>query len=157
MASAAVHTMTPTVRAQVNTLYGITEDDLVRSWLNPKEQAPILRKRLASAQIAAEGLIAGFGQVAASQAERLYETGYDQDKAREAFAKLVQQRELFAGLQTGEENIDVEGQIGLLAGDQATLTEVTKRAQRRVGRFQEGGGFATSNEGVVGLRSASTP
>lgn len=155
MASAAVHAMSPTVRAQVGVLYGITEEDLVRSWLNPKEQAPVLRKRLASSQIASEGLAAGFGQINAAQAERLYEAGLSGEDAREGFGRLTQMGELFRATDLTEQDIDVDEQLGVLTGEQDTLTELQRRAQRRTGRFQEGGGFATGRKGVAGLGSAT--
>ena len=155
MASAAVHSLSPMVRAQTAMLYGITEEDLVRSWLNPKEQAPVLRKRLAASQIASEGLAAGFGQINAAQAERLYEAGLTGEDAREGFGRLTQMGELFRATDVTETDIDVNEQLGVLTGEQDTLTELQRRAQRRTGQFQAGGGFATGRKGVAGLGSAT--
>jgi hypothetical protein len=157
MASAAVHSLNPMVRAQTEMLYGITTEDFIRSWLNPKEQAPVLRKRLVASQIAAGSLLSGFGQLTAPQAERLYEGGFDPEQAQQAFTRLAQQRELFEATEGTEEDIGMNEQIGSLLGDTNTLTELQRRAQRRTGYFQSGGQFATGRGGVGGLGSAATP
>ena len=83
----------PAGGAQVQTLYGITTEDLQRAWMDPKESAQTLRKRLVAAQIANEGIATAFGQINAAQAERLAQAGFQGEEAREAFAKLRQQAE----------------------------------------------------------------
>jgi hypothetical protein len=155
MASAAVHTLSPQVRGQVNVLYGINEEDLVRAWLDPREQAPVLRKRLTAAQIAAEGLATGFGQLNVMQAERLAEGGIDADAARKGLAQLTQEHELFQATDATEADIGTDAQLGLLLGDQDLATAVERRAQRRKSPFESGGGFATGKTGVTGLGSAA--
>ena len=154
-ASAYLYSFSPVARAQVNTLYGITDEDVMRSFMDPKETTQILSKRLAAAQIAAQGITAGFAQINAAQAERLVEAGLDEASAQRGFGTLVQQRELFEATDVTEEDIDVNEQLGLLTGEQDTLSEIERRRQRRTGRFQEGGGFATGRAGVAGLGSAS--
>lgn len=153
--SSLIHMMPAGVRAQVNTLYGIDEEDLMRTWMDPKENAQTLRKRLTAAQIAAEGMATAFGQINAAQAERLAMAGFDDNAAREAFAKLTQQQELFRSTDVTEDVVDTDTQIGLLTGDQEAAKLIERRIQRRTGQFGQGGGFATSNKGIVGLGSAS--
>jgi hypothetical protein len=154
-ASAYLYSFTPTARAQVNVLYGITDEDVMRGFLDPKQQAPILRKRLASAQIAAQAMTTGFGQLTAAQAEGLYESGLDETSAREGFGRLTQMGELFQATDLTEEDISTDEQLGVLTGNQNTLTQLERRRQRRTGQFEQGGGFATSGKGVSGLGSAN--
>lgn len=150
-----VHMLPAGVRAQVETLYGITTEDLQRTWMDPRENAQILRKRLVAAQIANEGMATAFGQINAFQAERLAAAGLNADQAREAFGRLVQQRELFEQTDRTDEAMDTDTRIDVLTGDQTVVTELERRSQRRAGRFQEGGGFATSSKGVTGIGTAS--
>lgn len=154
-ASAYLYSFSPVARAQVNTLYGITDEDVMRSFMDPKETTQILSKRLAAGQIAAQGIISGFGQINAAQAERLVEAGLDEDAAQQGFGQLTQMGELFRATDRTEADIDVDEQLGLLAGEQDTLTEIERRRQRRSGQFQAGGGFATGRKGVAGLGSAT--
>jgi len=155
MVSAAVHTLSPQVRGQVEVLYGITDEDLKRAWLDPAAQAPILRKRLTAAQIAAEGMAVGFGQLTAMQAERLAEAGLSAEQARQGLGALTQESELFKATDATEENIGTDAQLGLLLGDQPLANTIEARQQRRKSPFESGGGFATGKTGVTGLGSAA--
>lgn len=150
-----VHMLPAGVRAQVENLYGITTEDLQRTWMDPKENAQTLRKRLVAAQIANEGMASAFGQINAAQAERLGAAGFDAQAAQEAFGRLVQQRELFQQTDATDTNLDTDTAIAALTGDQNVVTELQRRAQRRAGRFEEGGDFATSQRGIVGLGAAT--
>lgn len=156
MASNAVNMMSPMVRAQIEILHGISEEDLIRSWLNPKEQAPTLRRRFATAQIAAGAMTAGYGQLSTEQANRLFENAFDPEKAGEAFGNLVNMQQLFQATDTTEADISRDEQLGLLTGETDTLAEIQRRAQRRTGYFQQGGQLATGRTGVGGLGTAST-
>ena len=153
-ASAYLYSFSPVARAQVNTLYGITDEDVMRSFLDPKQTTQILSKRLAASQIAAQGVMSGFGQINAAQAERLVEAGLDEGAAQQGFGQLTQMGELFRATDVTESDIGTEEQLGLLTGEQDTLTEIQRRRQRRTGQFQAGGGFATGRTGVAGLGSA---
>lgn len=154
-ASSYLYSFSPVTRAQANVLYGITDEDIMRGFMDPKQQAPILNKRIAASRIAAQGVISGFAQINAAQAERLVEAGLDEESAQRGFGQLVQQRELFQATDLTEQDIGMEEQLGLLTGEQDTLAEVQRRQQRRTGQFAQAGGFATGRTGMPGLGTAT--
>jgi len=156
IAATVVHMSSPELRAQLDRLYGVTTGDLTRYWLNPKEQAPILQRRFVAAQVAEMASRTGWGQLSASQAEDLVTRGTDPNAALEGFGTLVHTKELFSGIEPTEEDIDVEDQLELISGNEALSEQVKTRGEKRAAKFQEGGGFASGEEGLGGLGSSST-
>lgn len=156
MAARAVYQSDRHTRSELERLYGITSQDLVRYWLNPKEQLPALERRFVTAHISGEAQRAGFDtQLQQSQLEYLYGRGMTGEGAAESFGALVENQELFEAVDQTEEDIGVDTQLKLITGDKDVEKEVEKRAQKRVAPFQQGGGFATGQTGVSGLGSAN--
>lgn len=156
IAASAVFQVPPEVRSELQRFYGIGTGDLTEYWLDPKKKAPELQRRFAAAQIAGEAQRTGFDeQLSAAQAESLFEAGMDVQSARQAFGQLVQADELFEAVDVTEQDIGLEGQLRLITGDTDVAQEVQRRGERRAARFQEGGGFATGEEGLAGLGSAN--
>jgi hypothetical protein len=155
LASQAVHMSSPELRSELQRLYGITDADLTRYWLDPKKEAPVLQRRFAAAQISEQAIRTGFGQISATQAEGLTRAGLDQAGAQSGFGTLVEMDELFEGVDETEEDIDIESQLSLLTGNAELAQNVERRGQKRAARFQEGGGFATGQEGIAGVGSAN--
>lgn len=157
IAARSVYRADAFTRQELNRLYGITTGDLVRYWLDPKKEAPVLERRFATAMISGEARRSGFDQeLNTDQLEYLYSRGVTGENSAEAFGKLVASEELFESVDSTEQDIGIDDQLKLLTGDAGIAGEVEKRAQKRVGRFQEGGGFSTGGSGVSGLGSANT-
>lgn len=89
-----------------------------------------------------------------SLSELLQVEGVSADEARTGFQQVAQQRELTSG------RGDVVSQEQLIRGGMLQDAESQKAIERagmaRAGRFQGGGGFVGSNEGMGGLRGAAT-
>lgn len=156
IAAQAVYQTNQIERDELARLYNITSGDLVKYWLDPKKTAPELQKRWAAAQISSEAVRAGFDtQLAYHEAEGLFRSGMDAGQAREAFGELVASEELFESVDETEEDISLRDQLQLITGNVDIAQQVEKRAGKRVARFQEGGSFASGQEGLAGLGSAN--
>lgn len=156
IAAQAVYQEAPEVRDALQRLYGIGAGDLVKYWLDPKKEAPVLQRRFAAASIAGEASRVGFDyQLSAAQAETLFEAGLTADEATGAFGQLIEAEELFQSVDQTEQDIGLDQQLQLISGNQDVASQVERRAQKRVARFQEGGSFASGREGLAGLGSAN--
>jgi hypothetical protein len=156
IAAQAVYQTNQVVRDELSRLYDIGVGDLVKYWLDPKKEAPLLQRRWAAASISAEAKRAGFRtDLAHHEAEALFAAGMDPAAARESFGELVANEELFESVDETEEDISLRDQLQLITGNQDVAQEVERRAAKRVARFQEGGGFATGQGGLAGLGSAN--
>jgi hypothetical protein len=155
LAARAVFEEPAETRVALDRLYGITTGDLMNYWLDPKKTLPILQRRFAAADIAGSAQAAGYLQLSAIQAERLYEGGVTEDTARGAFGELVRAEELFESVDQTEQDIGLDQQLELLTGNQELAQQVERRGERRAARFQEGGTFATGRTGLAGLGSAN--
>jgi hypothetical protein len=154
----------PNTVAELRNLYGVNEGELAAYFLDPTKAVDAMGKRLTgqdlvrrvqSAQIGAQARTqAGIG-LSAQQAERLAAQGVETGAAREAFSAIGQQRELFAPVMQGEEQISQQEQIDAALGLNAEAAQrVATRRRRRQAEFQQGGGFATSQTGLAGLRTS---
>lgn len=156
MAAKAVFQSPPELRSELERNYGVGSGDLVRFWLDPKKELPVLQRRFVSAEITGAAIRAGFDQpLSAAQGERLYEAGLTGEAALEGFGQLVEADELFQAVDVTEDDIGLDDQLSLLAGNTDLAQQVETRGERRVARFKEGGGFSTGREGIAGLGSAA--
>lgn len=157
IAARAVHRADQNTRDELNRLYGISTGDLVRYWLDPKKEAPVLERRFATAMISGEAQRSGFRtELNTDQLDYLYNRGLTGENAADAFGKLVQNQELFEAVDSTEQDMDVDSQLQVLTGDQNLMGQVAKRGEKRAAKFQEGGSFSTGRTGVGGLGSANT-
>lgn len=156
MYAKAVYQSPPEVRNRLETFYGISTGDMVGYLTDPKTQLPVLQRRFAAADIAASAMRAGYDrELSAEQGERLFEAGVTGESALEGFGQLIEAEELFEAVDVTEEDLDLDQQLSLLAGNQDLAAAVATRGERRAARFQEGGAFSTGREGVAGLGSAN--
>jgi hypothetical protein len=160
----AVRQADPNTVAELKNLYGVNEGELAAYFLDPARAVDAMGQRLTgqdlmrrvqSAQIGAQARQqAGIG-LTAEQAESLAAQGVTQQTAREDFATLRGQEELFAPVMAGEEQITQQEQIGGALGLNAEAAQrIATRRRRRQAEFQQGGGFATSQTGLSGLRTS---
>ncbi|MGA1038325.1 MAG: hypothetical protein ACO3VQ_11000, partial [Ilumatobacteraceae bacterium] len=98
----AVRFADPTVIAQMQELYGVSEGDLAAYFLDPEKATPVLLQRAQAAQTAAGAAQAGM-QLTTEEAERLAQEGITQQQARAGAAAITQAEELFQPT-TGEQD-----------------------------------------------------
>jgi len=150
----AVRQSSPEVIAQMKTLYDVDEAKLAAYFLDPANQKNQLVRQAEAVQVSAAAKQAGGIQLGATMAERLAAEGVTAAGAREGFTTIAEQRGLFQPLMQGEQAISEEEQIGATFGlDAAARQRIETRRRRRQAEFAQGGGFAETAQGVVGLRT----
>jgi hypothetical protein len=153
MAAAGAFQASQEVKDTFARFYGIDSGGLTGYFLDPERALPLLEKQYVSSQIGAEAALQDV-VVASNTAEDLYQMGVSQEQARAGFGTVGRQMSFTQG------RGDVVSQEQLISGqfgqDQESLKAIERTARGRVGRFQEGGGFAGSQAGVTGLGSAAT-
>lgn len=151
-AQEAVFSTPPEVRAELQHLYGWSLGDFVLNELDPGYAEPYLRQRWTAAQVSGAGVQAGFGALTAAEAEALAGRGVDFAGAQKGFGELYANRELFGALNAGEQGFTQEQQLGAeFGGDAQTQKLIEAQRARRLAAFAQGGGYATSQKGVVGV------
>ena len=92
--------------------------------------------------------------VAANTSERLYQLGIDREEARQGFGQVARMGALSQG------RGDVVSQQQLISGtfenEQESLKAIERASKARTGRFQQGGSYTATQQGVGGLGSAAT-
>ena len=157
MAGQAVHMASTGLKSELQRMYGISQGDLIKYWLDPKKEAPVLQRRFAAASISEQATRSGWDhQLSTAQAEGLAKLGMEPDQAAKGFGALTQAEELFEAVDDTEEDIGVEDQLRVITGDQDMNALIEKRGEKRVAKFQEGGSFATGQTGVAGLGKANS-
>ena len=151
----AVSESNPEVIKQMKELYGVDNAGLAAYFLDPARATPLLVKQARSAQIAAEAARQAGIKLTAGEAEALTAEGITQQQAQQGFATVQEQKQLM-GPNLGEEGtISQQELIGSTFGtDAAAKPRVETRARRRRAAFEQGGGFATGQQGMAGLGEA---
>jgi len=157
IAAQVVYQTPQAVRDEIVRLWGVgtSTGDMIRYWMDPKQQLPVLQKRFFAAQISAEAQLSRFGTLTADQATRLVEGGVTAENSRAVFGDVAQAEELFEAADDTEADLGMEGKIGAVLGDTAVTSTLERRAARRKASFEGGGEFATGKTGVSGLGSAN--
>lgn len=149
IAASAVYESDIETRTELGRLFNIGQEQLMRYWMDPKNQMGILQQQYRMGEIAGAALRTGFGQINMNQAARLQEAGLNKDSAITGFGELAQMSELFTPLDEGEDLIDMEKQIDLLTGDTVVGNEVERRQSKRKAEFEGSGGFASGEQGFA--------
>lgn len=152
MAATAVATTPPETISILRDYYGVNSGDLVSFYLDPDETEAMLTKRYTAARIGTEAARQRFG-VSRTEAEDLAMRGITAAEAEQGFAQASQQTAFMEGFGETATREDI---LGAAFGSEAAAEKVTRIAQSRMGRFQEGGGFAAGAQGVSGLGASTT-
>jgi hypothetical protein len=135
-------------RSELERLFGVTQGQRMRYWMDPKAELGTLQQQYRMGEIAGAALRAGYDQpLTASQASRLQQSGLTRNQALQGFSQLVSMQELFTPLNMGESAIDTSAQVEYLTGDADVAQMVEKRAAQRAAEFEGGGQYATNKEG----------
>lgn len=151
----AVSESNPEVIKQMKDLYGVDEAGLAAYFLDPARATPLLAKQARAAQIAAEAARQAGIVLTAQEAEQLSAEGVTQQQAQTGFA-MVKEQEGLAQAGPGEETgLTQAERVGAVFGtDAAARQRVETRTRRRKAAFEQGGGFATTQQGITGLGEA---
>jgi len=140
-------------RQTMRDFYNIDTGGLTAYFLDPEVATPLLEKQYASSVIGSEARRQGVG-IDVYGAENLQELGITREQARLGFGQVAQARPLTEG------RGDVVSQQQLISGTFGETQEAQKAVERargaRRGRFQQGGGVLTGQQGVAGVGSAAT-
>jgi hypothetical protein len=140
-------------RDTMTSFYGIDTGGLTAYFLDPQVATPLLEKQYASSIIGTEARRQGVG-IDVYGAENLQELGISQDQARVGFGQVARARPLTEG------RGDIVNQQQLIQGTFGASEEAQRAVERaqsaRVGRFQQGGGAITTQQGVAGAGTAAT-
>ena len=133
--------------------YGISDGGLTAYFLDPERATPLLEKQYAASLIGVEASRQGVGMDVYGS-ENLANLGITQEQARQGFGRVAGAQPLTQG------RGDVVSQQELISGtfeqSEEALKNIERASKARTGRFQEGGGFTSSAQGVGGLSSAAT-
>jgi hypothetical protein len=135
--------------------YGFAPGDLAAVFADPEQGWQVLQRKWRASRLAGEAGMQGWGDLTASEAERLDAAGLDSAAAREGFGALRESSELFRPLDGGEQAVSRETQLGVLEGDQEATAVVERQRARRLAQFSGGGGFAGGSEGLGGVGTSS--
>lgn len=149
IAAAAVYEDDPFTRSELTRLFNIGQGQLMRYWMDPKSEMGNLQQQYRMGQIAGASLRTGFGQINATQAQRLQMAGLTQEQAVQGFGQLSQMSELFQPLDEGEDEIGMDEQLNILTGDSTAIQKVDERANRRKAEFGGSGGYAAGQTGFA--------
>ena len=154
IAQTAALTAPEEVRTQHKSLYGIDHGQLTSYFIDPAKALPILQQQYTAAQIAAEGVTTGFGQLNQGQAEHLAQIGVTDQQAQQGFGDLGKQAGLFQQQVRGEDVIDPNVQLAAeFDQNQGARLRIQQRQQARTADFQGRSGFNVGQQGVTGLGS----
>lgn len=153
LASAASIQAPQEIKDMFKNYYNIDAGGLTAYFLDPDVATPLLEKQNASAIIGAEAAKQGIG-IDVNSAENLQNIGISQNQAREGFGTVAGAK----GLSTGAGDVASQQQLiaATLGGDAEAKKAVERAAGGRLGRFQGGGEFLQTQQGAVGLGTAST-
>lgn len=123
---------------------------------DPQRALPLLEKQVAAAEIGSVARSAAGLDLTTTTALRLAEENVSEAQARAGFATIGMQSALRTQLPgQSTETLSAEDQIRAeLEGNAEARKKVERVAGTRVMDFGGGGGFATTKEGVTGLRTA---
>lgn len=78
------------IKTELKRLYDITDTDLVKYFLNPKEGSEQLKQKVTAAEISGASISQGLGQTSLSTAEDLAKLGIDKAKATAGYERIAE-------------------------------------------------------------------
>jgi hypothetical protein len=154
----AVQEAEPGTVAELKRLYGLGDGDIAAFFLDPEKtkNTDVVRRAEAArrATAAREQAI----EISRQQAEELVNRGVTQSVAQQGFTNILESQQLFgtttAEAAAGETAISQAEQIaGTFGTNAAAQQRIATRRRKRTAEFEQGGGLAATQQGVVGLRT----
>ena len=152
MAAVGAFDTAPEVKDQFRDYYGISSGGLTAYFLDPDQALPLLSKQYSSAQIGAEAQIQQFN-FDVKQSERLTDLGVTRESARQGITIAAGEKSFQDGFgDTVTQDQLIERNI---LGDSAAKKSIERVKKGRQGRFDAGGGYASSKNNITGLGTAN--
>ena len=152
LAASSAYQLPEEFRNQFRDYYGVDSGGLIAYYLDPAIATPLLQKQTGAALIGSEAARQNVG-IQVGLAEELQSLGVTSEEARTGFGKVARQGAFTSG------RGDVVSQEALVRGNlmnnEQAMKEIERAAGARVGRFQGGGAYMATQEGVKGLASSS--
>lgn len=152
----------PEVKRQLKDLYNVGDSDLVAYFLNPQKTSTMLQRQFNVAQTAGALSKAGFGtnlaeELTSSVLGGRPETVLDYGELETAAQTAATARPLSMQVLGGEGGAVAEQDLlrGVVAQDVQSQRKIQREQQRRLAEYQGGGSLVESQQGVLGLRSAT--
>jgi hypothetical protein len=152
----AVMQAEPGTKAELKQLYGLSDGDIAAFFIDPTRfnQSDAIKKAQA-AQVASEARRQAGFTLDVATAEGLATEGITRGQAQQGFQQIGATQELLGMNLQGETALTQQEQIaGTFGTNQAAAQRIATRRRKRQATFEQGGGFATTQTGVSGLRTA---
>lgn len=149
----AVMQAEPGTKAELKQLYGLSDGDIAAFFIDPTRfnQSDAIKKAQA-AQIASEARRQAGFTLDAAGAEALATEGITRGQAAQGFQQIGATQELLGMDLQGETSLSQAEQIaGTFGTNQAAAQRIATRKRKRQATFEQGGGFAQTQQGMTGL------
>lgn len=154
LAAAASITAPQDFKDEMRDRFNIDSGGLTAYYLDPDTALPLLEKQYAMAVLGTEARRQGVAGISTDYLGLLQNQGVTQDQAKANFGEVAYAQGLTAGAGETATTMDLaESAFGTSAEAQRKVQRV---AGSRVARFQGGGGYTGSREGLTGLGVSST-
>lgn len=151
-ASAAVHQLDKNAQSYLTVReLGLTDNDLAAAFFDPNTALPVLENKLRGAQIGGAALNAGI-DLNTGLANDLVNAGVSQSQAQTGFGAIANQQQLYQAL-PGQQGptLSQDQQVGAQFGtNPGAAQQVKNTAAQRTAVFKQGGGVASTSQGLVG-------
>ena len=147
----------PAIKQYLKDNYGLTDGDIASYYLNPDKALADIQRRAAAGQLGGIAAETGFGKVSTSQVESLANQGVSNAQAFNTFGQLGKMGQLTQALPGDTSGSLTQQQLldmGFSSNADATAAYDKVTAARKA-ELEQGGQFAATQQGVVGLGSAT--
>jgi len=149
----AVMQAEPGTKAELKQLYGLSDGDIAAFFIDPTRfnQSDAIKKAQA-AQLASEARRQAGFTLDVTAAEALATEGITRAQAAQGFQQIGATQELLGMDIQGETALTQQEQIaGTFGTNQAAAQRIATRRRKRQATFEQGGGFAQTQQGMTGL------
>ena len=160
LAKQAASQANPEIKQQLQSLYGISENQVAAFFLDPNKMEGEITKKAQAAELAAQARSAANIQLTGAEAEQIIGRGITAtDQTRQALSALGAATGItslnISEMIAGEEAISgSEAVAGILGANAAAQQRIQTRTRRRQAEFEAGGSFAGTQAGTTGLGTA---
>ena len=151
----AVMQAEPGTKAELKQLYGLSDGDIAAFFIDPTRfnQSDAIKKAQA-AQVASEARRQAGFTLDVATAESLATEGITRGQAQQGFQQIGATQELLGMDLQGETALSQQEQIaGTFGTNQAAAQRIATRRRKRQATFEQGGGFAQTQQGMTGLNT----
>lgn len=153
----------PSVVKYAKDTYGLGVGDLMAWALDPTKALPVIQQQAKAMQIGGAAYAAGLAaqDISKAQAESLAAAGVTQQQAQEGFVKIGQMGEYKQGMPGITNPAEVVTNQDLINAQFATspeaIVKVNKAKASKLAEYAQGGQFAATQAGLVGIGTAPQP